>query len=249
MQLKRGDRTPVSFAHLIAFTMGVPLDPGTDSKYSNFDYMVLGEVIAKASGQRYEKYVRERVLAPMSVRNASLHPLGGRYFRVLSEPKRCGYYKGGSWFDMRYFMKRNPNGVNWVLLFNASMQPDALDSRSSPTGSRRSARRWSGCRSTRTSICSRSFTDPPLQPATHASQMSAASEAWRVRLWAGAEERVAFAESVRRMEREVRQEQGHPPDEPLGPAAQVVVGRVAIGRALVAQGLLRFTSRRAPGQT
>lgn len=59
VQLKRGDRVPVSAEHLIAFTMGVPLDfdPGTDSKYSNFGYIVLGEVIAKASGQPYEKYV------------------------------------------------------------------------------------------------------------------------------------------------------------------------------------------------
>jgi N-acyl-D-amino-acid deacylase len=214
VQLKRGDRTPVSAAHLIAFTMGIPLDfdPGTDSKYSNFGYIVLGEVIAKTSGQPYEKYVRERVLTPMGVRSASLHPLGGRYFRdearrylagtdtqlpawqqkysdaaggwtasavdlayfltaldgsrqksvldektfrqmialppaplkarpngthvglgwdsvVLNEPKGFGYYKDGSWFGMRSFMKRNPNGVNWVLLFNASMNPDTLDTR------------------------------------------------------------------------------------------------------------------------
>jgi N-acyl-D-amino-acid deacylase len=214
VQLKRGDRRPVSAEHLIAFTMGVPLDfdPGTDSKYSNFGYIVLGEVIEKASGQPYEKYVRERVLAPMGVRNASLHPPGGRYFRdearrylagtdtllpawqqkysdaaggwsasavdlayfltaldgsrgksalgektfrlmveppppplkprpngthvglgwdsvVLGEPKQFGYYKDGSWFGMRSFMKRNPNGVNWALLFNASMQPDVQDSR------------------------------------------------------------------------------------------------------------------------
>ena len=46
----------------------------------------------------------------------------------LSGPKRFGYYKDGSWFGMRSFMKRNPNGVNWVLLFNASMQPDVMDS-------------------------------------------------------------------------------------------------------------------------
>jgi N-acyl-D-amino-acid deacylase len=214
VQLKRGDRAPVSAEHLIAFTMGVPLDfdPGTDSKYSNFGYIVLGEVIERASGQPYEKYVRERVLAPAGVRKASLHPLGGRYFPdearrylagtdtllpawqqkysdaaggwsasavdlalfltaldgsrgkplldektfrlmveppppplrprpngthvglgwdsvVLSGPKQFGYYKDGSWFGMRSFMKRSPNGVNWVLLFNASMQPDVLDSR------------------------------------------------------------------------------------------------------------------------
>src|SRR4051812_14361564 len=51
MHLKRRDRTPVTAAQLIAYTMGVPLDfdPGTDSKYSNFGYIVLGEVIAKVS--------------------------------------------------------------------------------------------------------------------------------------------------------------------------------------------------------
>jgi hypothetical protein len=28
---------------------------------------------------------------------------------------------------MRGFMKRKPNGINWVLLFNTSMNPDGLD--------------------------------------------------------------------------------------------------------------------------
>jgi hypothetical protein len=70
---------------------------------------------------------------------------------------------------------------------------------------------------------------------------------WRARPRTLAEERAAFAATVRRLEVEARQEQGHPPEGPLGPAAQAAVGRVAIGRALVAHGLLRFTSRRAPG--
>jgi N-acyl-D-amino-acid deacylase len=213
VQLKRGDRTPVAAEHLIAFTMGVPLDfdPGADSKYSNFGYIVLGEVVARAAGQPYEKYVRDRVLAPAGVRRAALHPPGGAYFsnearrylagtenelpawqqkysdaaggwtasavdlvRLLTaldgsrgkpllsdavfkqmvalppEPLKprdngthvglgwdsvvtpeggYGYYKDGSWFGMRGFMKRLPTGVNWVLLFNASMQPDTEDTR------------------------------------------------------------------------------------------------------------------------
>jgi N-acyl-D-amino-acid deacylase len=213
MHLKRGDRKPVSAEYLIAFTMGQPLDynPGTDSKYSNFGYIVLGEVIEKVSGQPYEKYVKENVLSPMGVRNASLHPPGGAYFqneahrylagtenelpawqqkysdaaggwiasavdivRILTaldgsrgkpflnektfkqmvalppEPlkprdngthvglgwdsvivtdKVYGYFKDGSWAGMRAFMKRLPNGVNWALLFNASMNPDTLDTK------------------------------------------------------------------------------------------------------------------------
>jgi N-acyl-D-amino-acid deacylase len=213
LHLKRHDRTPVAAAQLIAYTMGIPLDfdPGTDSKYSNFGYIVLGEVIAKVSGQSYEKYVQDNVLAPAGVRRASLHPLDGRYFvnesrrylagtdhelppwqqkysdaaggwtisvvdmvrlltsldgsrgkpllnektfkQMIERPpaplrprangthvglgwdsvvltdKGYGYFKDGSWAGMRAFMKRNPNGVNAVLLFNASMNPDTVDTR------------------------------------------------------------------------------------------------------------------------
>jgi hypothetical protein len=71
-------------------------------------------------------------------------------------------------------------------------------------------------------------------------------EAWRARPPVRAEERSAFAATVRRLQREARAEQGHPPDGPLGRAARAAVDRVALGRALVAHGLLRFTSRRVP---
>jgi N-acyl-D-amino-acid deacylase len=212
VQLKRGDRTPVSAEHLIAYTMGIPLDfdPGTDSKYSNFGYIVLGEVIPRVAGQSYEQYVKEHVLAPAGIRRATLHPLDGHYFPnearrylagtetvlppwqqkysdaaggwtasavdlarlltaldgsrgkpLLSEQTRklmltlpppleprangthvglgwdsvvqtdggYGWFKDGSWYGMRSFMKRNPNGVSWALLFNASMNPDTLDTK------------------------------------------------------------------------------------------------------------------------
>lgn len=215
LQVRRGDRSPVSAEYLIAFTMNVPLDfdPGTDTKYSNFGYIVLGEVIEKASGQSYEKYVRDHVLAPAGLTDVRLHPPGGKYFkgearrylagagedhelpawqqkysdaaggwtasavdmarfltaldgsrgkpllnektfRLMVEPpppplkpaedgtfvglgwdavsvsgKEFGLYKDGSWFGMRAFMKRKPNGVSWVLLFNASMNPDTTDTK------------------------------------------------------------------------------------------------------------------------
>jgi CubicO group peptidase (beta-lactamase class C family) len=82
VQYRRGDKTPVSAEHLISFTLSVPLDfdPGTDEKYSNFGYIVLGEVIEKASGTTYEKYVHENVLKPAGIVRGSLHPLNGKYF-------------------------------------------------------------------------------------------------------------------------------------------------------------------------
>jgi N-acyl-D-amino-acid deacylase len=214
MQVRRGDRTPVPVEYLISFTMGVPLDfaPGTDLKYSNFGYIVLGEVIAKVSGKSYGEYVRESVLMPIGIPRVRLHPLGGKYFEnearrylagageeqelpawqqkysdaaggwtasgvdlakfmatldgsrgkplfnektfalmleppppplkkrengtfaglgwdtvLVNDKKEFGLFKSGSWFGMRSYMKRKPNGVSWVLLFNASMNPDPTD--------------------------------------------------------------------------------------------------------------------------
>ena len=211
MQYKRGDRKPISAEALISMTMGTPLDfePGAESKYSNFGYIVLGEVIEKASGVAYGKYVAEHVLKPAGVKSARLQPLDAGYAKnearrylagtdtelppwrqkysdaaggwavssvdmvrfmtaldgtrgkpLLSEksfqsmialpPKPLGkqkdgthvglgwdsvalsekefaYFKDGGWFGMRAFMKRVPGGVNWVLVFNASMQPNPQD--------------------------------------------------------------------------------------------------------------------------
>jgi len=42
-------------------------DPGSTFAYSNFGYCVLGRVIEKTTGGPYEKYVREKVLAPAGI--------------------------------------------------------------------------------------------------------------------------------------------------------------------------------------
>jgi len=48
--------------------------PGTRNTYSNAGYMVLGAVIEEASGQDYEGYCKEAVLAPLGARDAALDP-------------------------------------------------------------------------------------------------------------------------------------------------------------------------------
>lgn len=80
--IKRHDRTPVTAAQLIAYSMPIPLDfnPGTDSKYSNYGYIILGEVIAKVAGHPYERFVQENVLAPAGARRAFIHGLSDSYF-------------------------------------------------------------------------------------------------------------------------------------------------------------------------
>jgi transposase len=67
-------------------------------------------------------------------------------------------------------------------------------------------------------------------------------ETWLARQPIRPQERATFAASVQRREREARQEQGYLPEAALGQPAQAAVTRAALRRALVDQGLLRFTS-------
>jgi N-acyl-D-amino-acid deacylase len=201
---------PVSPDQFIAFMLTVPLDfePGTQSQYSNVGFVMLGQVVEKVSGERYEDYVAKAVLAPAKMRQARMSdpqryypgqarrylagqdillpplqlpmikaaggwtgstidmvrllcaldgshngpllkeamaqqmfapppaPLGAKkdgtypglgFELVASAGDSFTYLQDGNYHGMRAFMKRSPRGINWALIFNASMQPDLID--------------------------------------------------------------------------------------------------------------------------
>jgi len=62
-----GAPAPASPETLIRYMKGMPLDfnPGEKFAYSNFGYIILGRVIERLSGRRYEEYVRASVLEPV----------------------------------------------------------------------------------------------------------------------------------------------------------------------------------------
>ncbi|MCH5377118.1 MAG: beta-lactamase family protein, partial [Planctomycetes bacterium] len=66
-----GVRPPAEPEHIIRCMLGQPLDfdPGERYAYSNFGYCLLGRVIEAVTGQSYERYVQERVLAPLGIRS------------------------------------------------------------------------------------------------------------------------------------------------------------------------------------
>ena len=66
--------------------------------------------------------------APLKTRPDGVY-VGLGWDGVLRTDQGVTCFKDGSWFGMRSFMKRQANGVTWVLMFNASMQPDANDVR------------------------------------------------------------------------------------------------------------------------
>lgn len=60
---------PISHSDIIRYRNARPLDfdPGTRYAYSNYGYMLLGRIIEKVSGQSYETYVKQKLLAPAGI--------------------------------------------------------------------------------------------------------------------------------------------------------------------------------------
>jgi N-acyl-D-amino-acid deacylase len=66
-----GVEPPARVEHIMRYMLSRPLDfePGERYAYSNFGYALLGRVIEKATGRSYEDEVREKVLAPLGIRD------------------------------------------------------------------------------------------------------------------------------------------------------------------------------------
>ena len=75
---------------IIRYMLTQPLDfePGSKSVYSNFGFCLLGRVIEKVSGQSYEAYVQEHVLAPVGVSDMRL----GQTRLTARAPREVRYY-------------------------------------------------------------------------------------------------------------------------------------------------------------
>jgi D-alanyl-D-alanine carboxypeptidase len=65
-QMAHIDRTP---REIITLTEKEPLEfaPGTKFKYNNGGYVILGQVIERLSGEPYEDYIRDDILAPLGL--------------------------------------------------------------------------------------------------------------------------------------------------------------------------------------
>ncbi|WP_307848822.1 serine hydrolase domain-containing protein [Microbispora oryzae] len=87
---KLGVPLPVGKSDIIKYAGGRPLDfaPGARMAYSNYGYMLLGLVIEKVSGQSYESYVKQKLLAPVGITRMRL----GRTLKSQAAPGEVPYY-------------------------------------------------------------------------------------------------------------------------------------------------------------
>lgn len=114
---------PVTLRHLLTHTSGLPTNsaatdfnrmtqptaeqlrarlpgqrllfrPGTEFKYSNLGFAVLGQVVEAVSGETYGRYLERHLLAPLDLRRTVAHPSPGasqavgHHLRVPGYPRR-----------------------------------------------------------------------------------------------------------------------------------------------------------------
>jgi N-acyl-D-amino-acid deacylase len=98
-----GEEPPATPAQIIRWMLRKPLDfdPGTRYAYSNFGYCLLGRVIEKVTGQAYEKFVQQSVLAAAGVRRMRLgaslergHAEGEVRYYTAAESKTASVFTG-----------------------------------------------------------------------------------------------------------------------------------------------------------
>jgi CubicO group peptidase (beta-lactamase class C family) len=106
-------RQDMTVPQLLAFTKDKPFDfpPGTDWKYSNTGYIVLGATIEKASGQSYADYIQTHIFAPADMTNSSY----GSESRVI-RGRIPGYSRDGKgWANAPYFSMTQPFSAGGLL--------------------------------------------------------------------------------------------------------------------------------------
>jgi len=93
--------------------------PGAKHAYSNFGYCVLGRLIERVTGKRYEEYVREQLLEPFNIKSMRI---GGR---KGNGPDEVHYHGGGAYNLLPDVMDAHggwtSNAVDLVRFANVSL--------------------------------------------------------------------------------------------------------------------------------
>jgi CubicO group peptidase (beta-lactamase class C family) len=112
-----GDFDQVTRQEFIERAMARPLlfAPGKGEQYSNTGFAVLAAVIEQVSGQSYDEYVRDHILAPLGMKNTGL-------LLPHFDPKRLshGYRNGADMGDM-LSKPHATDGPYWNLRGNGGM--------------------------------------------------------------------------------------------------------------------------------
>ena len=107
-----GEADPASGETIIRWMLSQPLDfdPGTKSSYSNFGFNVLGRVIEHVSGQPFEVWMQEHILAPAGITSMAIGgttlaermPDEVRYYGPAGQETRPSVYPNDGFVPVAY---------------------------------------------------------------------------------------------------------------------------------------------------
>ncbi len=89
----RRDHTPSEFIDLF-IDEELDFEPGTEYRYSNSGYYLLGYIIEKASGMSYQEYLEKSIFEPAEMENTYYND----YNRIITKRSK-GYMKGPEGFE------------------------------------------------------------------------------------------------------------------------------------------------------
>lgn len=75
------DRISFRIIYLCRITFGKPVQSGTQFRYSNFNYLLLGYIIEKVTGDSYESQLRKRIIDRLGLKATCYgHPADRKNF-------------------------------------------------------------------------------------------------------------------------------------------------------------------------
>lgn len=99
-ELKRKDLSPTALINLFK-DEALEYEPGTNYKYSNSGYVLLGNIIEKVTGQSYATYVEEHIFKPLGMRNSHFDdPVKIIKGRVSGYSQKNGNYQNTNFLSM-----------------------------------------------------------------------------------------------------------------------------------------------------
>ncbi|MCB2219053.1 MAG: serine hydrolase [Bacteroidetes bacterium] len=115
---------------LIDFFKNQPMDfaPGTEFRYNNSAYFLLGVIIEKVSGMTYPEFLKQRIFKPLGMD----HSYYGSHRRIIQN-RALGYQKEDVWKNAEFLSMTQPGAagsimstVNDLYTWNKAVRDDKL---------------------------------------------------------------------------------------------------------------------------
>jgi CubicO group peptidase (beta-lactamase class C family) len=102
---------------LLAALYAAPVDnpPGTVWAYDQTGYLLIGMIVEKVSGLRYEEFVAKRILQPLGMSSSTF----GDYFDVV--PGRAAYYRPDDTGRLRHYLFPFPTFLHTAAGLNTTL--------------------------------------------------------------------------------------------------------------------------------